>query len=299
MCSLALGTDTNGSIRVPSSFCGVWGLKPTYGGLSRAGAFLFVGSLDTIGPLGRTVRDLAASFDAMAGPDERDPVCWPGTLAPVLGDLDSGLSDVRIAKLGGYFARGGEPEVRAAFAAVTDALDVTELELPQPAIARAAAFIITATEGGDLHRERLATRAADFDPSSRDRFIAGALAPSAWYLKAQRFRAWWRQEMLRLFEDVDVLIAPATPMVAPRIDQEYFDFDGDKLLLRPNIGIYTQPITLIGLPVVAAPVHSPGRLPAAVQLIGKPHSEAVLLRVARELEARGVCSAPLGGDVAA
>jgi Asp-tRNA(Asn)/Glu-tRNA(Gln) amidotransferase A subunit family amidase len=261
---------------------------------------LFVGSLDTIGPIGRTVRDLAASFDAMVGPDERDPVCYADTPKPAVAALDSGSSDLRIAKLGGYFARGGEPEVGAALAAVTEALGVTrELELPEPAIARAAAFIITATEGGELHRDRLAVRASDFDPSSRDRFIAGALAPSAWYLKAQRVRAWWRQEMLRLFEDVDVLIAPATPMVAPRIDQEHFDFDGEKLLLRPNIGIYTQPITLIGLPVVAAPVHASGHLPAGVQLIGKPYSEAVLLRVARELEARGVCSAPLGGDIAA
>jgi len=294
LCAFSLGTDTNGSIRVPASFCGVWGLKPTYGRLSRAGSFLFAGSLDTIGVLGRSVRDLAVAFDAMAGPDERDPVCWPGTAESMARVLDSGVSQLRIAKLGGYFARGGEPEVGTALTAVSEVLDVTrEIELPQPAIARSAAYIITATEGGELHRERLATRAADFDPSSRDRFIAGALTPAAWYLQAQRFRAWWRQEVLRLFQDVDVLIAPATPMVAPLLDQEFFTFDGESLLLRPNIGIYTQPITLIGLPVVAAPVHSAGHLPAAVQLIGRPHSEAQLLRVARELEVRAVCRAPI------
>jgi Asp-tRNA(Asn)/Glu-tRNA(Gln) amidotransferase A subunit family amidase len=209
--------------------------------------------------------------------------------------IDSSLSGLRIAKLGGYFARGGEPEVRSALGAVVEALDVSRvIELPEPAIARAAAYIITGTEGGELHRERLAKRAADFDPSSRDRFIAGALMPAAWYLQAQRFRAWWHREMLRIFERVDVLVAPATPMVAPFLDQEHFTFDGEQLLLRPNIGIYTQPITLIGLPVVAVPVHSAGHLPAAVQLIGPPRSEAQLLRVAAALEARRVCAAPLG-----
>jgi Asp-tRNA(Asn)/Glu-tRNA(Gln) amidotransferase A subunit family amidase len=144
-----------------------------------------------------------------------------------------------------------------------------------------------------MHLKRLAKRAADFDPSARDRFIAGSLTPAAWYLQAQRFRAWWQREMLRVFEGVDVLVAPATPIVAPTLDQEYFDFAGERQLLRPNIGIYTQPITLIGLPVVAVPVHSAGRVPAAVQLIGRPYSEAQLLRVARALEARRICRAPV------
>ncbi len=291
---LSLGTDTNGSIRVPSSFCGVWGLKPTYGRLSRAGAFLFSASLDTMGVLGRDVIDLAQAFDVMAGPDSRDPVCAEDHPASVVEGVGSDVGGLRVATLGGYFARGRIAETEAAVAAVAAALGARGVvELPQPEIARAAAFAITACEGGDLHRGRLARRAEDFDPQMRDRFIAGALAPAAWYLQGQRFRARWRAQVAKIFEDVDVLIAPATPMTAPFLDQQTFDFDGAELPLRPNIGIFTQPVTLVGLPVVAAPFHAPGALPTAVQLIGRPGSEALLLRAAYRLQTSGVCTAPI------
>lgn len=290
----SLGSDTNGSVRVPASFCGVWGLKPAYGRLSRAGAFLFAGSLDTVGVLGRTVGDLADAFDAMAGPDGRDPVCTVDRLTPLTQDLWAGLQGLRIATLGGYFARGWTPEIEAAMDAVASALEIRRsLELPQAEIARAAAYAITGTEGGEFHRFRLAARAADFDPSARDRFIAGALSPAAWYLQAQRFRALWKQEIATIFDSVDVLIAPATPMTAPLLDQQTFTYDGAELPLRPNVGLFTQPITLVGLPVVAAPVHIPGNLPIAVQLIGRPGSEGALLRVAHVLETMGTCAAPV------
>lgn len=292
--ALSLGTDTNGSVRVPSSFCGIWGLKPAYGQLSRAGAFLFSGSLDTIGVFGRDVADLAAAFDAMAGPDLRDPVCRTETPAATLAGLEAPLTDLRLAALGGYFAEGWSDDVADVMAAVTSALDVTGVvDLPSPEIARVAAYAITASEGGEFHRHRLRTRAADFDPNARDRFIAGSLAPTAWYLQAQRFRAWWQQQVTEIFSGVDVLLAPATPLAAPLLDQTSFHHNGAEYPLRPNIGLWTQPITLVGLPVVAAPVHLPGRLPLAVQIIGKPGSEAQLLRVARTLEARGICSAPI------
>lgn len=292
--ALSLGTDTNGSIRVPSSFCGIWGLKPTYGQLSRAGAFLFAGSLDTIGVFGREVGDLAHAYDAIVGPDRRDPVCRQGAREPSFAMLATGTENVRIATLGGYFATGWTDEIATAMALVSEALSVAQtIELPTPEIARAAAYSITAAEGGEFHRARLKARAADFDPNARDRFIAGSLAPTAWYLQAQRFRAHWQRAMAELFQSVDVLIAPATPLAAPTLDQTSFVHNGVELPLRPNIGLFTQPITLIGLPVVAAPVHLPGRLPLAIQLIGKPDSEALLLRIARMLEDCGVCAAPI------
>ena len=294
LCTFSLGSDTNGSVRVPASFCGVWGLKPTYGRLSRAGVFPFADGLDTVGVLGRTVTDLAASHDAMAGPDSRDPVCWDGAAAHLTPVLGEGLAGLRIARLGGYFARGWTSDIQRAVEAVASALNVDrELELPSPDLARSAAYVITAAEGGELHRERLVARAADFDPSARDRFIAGALTPAAWYLHAQRYRAYWRAQVAKIFETVDVLIAPATPMTAPSLDQQTFMFDGVELPIRANIGLFTQPITLIGLPVVAAPVQNAEGLPLAVQLIGKPGGEAALMRVARVLEEAGVCAAPV------
>jgi AtzE family amidohydrolase len=289
----SLGTDTNGSVRVPSSFCGVWGLKPTYGRLSRAGAFLFVASLDTMGVLGRDVAGLAAAFDAVAGPDPRDPVCAQDVPQPVSPLLTGGVADAAIAVLGGYFARG-VPQVGAAVATVAQALGATRtIELPQPEIARAAAFAISAAEGGDHHRRRLAERAADFDPGTRDRFIAGALAPAAWGLQGQRFRAKWRAEIAEIFRTTDILLAPATPITAPALAQQTLIFDGVELPLRPSIGLFTQPLTLVGLPVVTAPVHLAGSMPTAVQLVGRPGSEGQLLRAAHILETAGVCGAPV------
>ena len=293
LCAISIGTDTNGSIRVPSSFCGIWGLKPTYSRLSRAGSFPFVDSLDTIGPLGRSVADLAATYDAIAGPDPRDPVCTPRPPEPVRHLIDDGIGGLRIGVLGGYFSEGGAPVAHDAVRHVARSLGVTrEVELPVPERARAAAYVISTTEGGSLHFDRLKTRAADFDPAARDRFLAGVLTPADWYLHAQRFRQWWRGQVAHVFRDVDVLLAPATPIPAPLLDQQTLTFKGRELPLRPNIGVFTQPITLVGLPVVAAPVHLPGELPVAVQLVGAPFTETILLRVARELERRGVCTAP-------
>jgi AtzE family amidohydrolase len=290
----ALGTDTNGSIRVPSSFCGIWGLKPTYGRLSRAGSFPFVDSLDHIGPFARSVGDLALTYDAMQGPDTLDAACAQRAGDPASPHVSTGVAGLRVAVLGGYFEQGGDPSVHAAVATVATALGVTRrVELPVPHIARSAAYLITAAESGQFHLDRLRTRAADFDPPIRDRLLAGALTPSAWYLQAQKFRAWWRDQVRTIFRDVDVLLAPATPLPAPVLGQDTFEFNGKTVPLRASIGLFTQPITFIGLPVIAAPVHSVGPLPVGVQLIGAPWNEIALLRVARVLEQAGVCTAPV------
>lgn len=291
--TLALGTDTNGSMRVPASFCGIWSLKPGFGRLSRAGSFPFVASLDTIGVFASSVQDLALSFDAMSGADPRDPLCCNSTHGNLAAQLDTGSTDtLRIARLEGYFAGKGEHLIQEAVHGLCRALDVTTgIDLPMTAIARSAAFLITAAEGGALHRERLARRAADFDPATRARFLAGALTPSAWYLQAQRFRAWWRSELARIFDQVDVLVAPATPMVAPRLSDRTFKFDGQELALGPNIGLFTQPLTLIGLPVLTVPVQLNGSLPTAIQLIGRPQGELQLLQLASRLEREQICVA--------
>jgi AtzE family amidohydrolase len=292
--SFALGTDTNGSIRVPSSFCGIWGLKPTYGRLSRAGTFPFVDGLDHIGPFARSVDGLASAYDAMQAHDPLDAACAARAVEPTLPGLDAGIGDLRIGVLGGYFAQGGEPVVHAAVAKVAAALGSTPtVELPVPHLARAAAYLITASEGGQFHLDRLRTRAADFDPPIRDRLLAGVLTPSAWYLHAQKFRTWWRDQVREIFRDVDVLLAPATPLAAPVLGQETFIFNGQAVPLRASIGLFTQPISFIGLPVVAAPVHGIGPLPVGVQLIAAPWNEASLLRVARVLEQTGVCTSPV------
>jgi AtzE family amidohydrolase len=289
---LALGSDTNGSIRVPASFCGIFGLKPTYGRLSRARTFPFVASLDHLGPLARTTKDLALAYDAMQGHDAGDPVCADRPAEPALAALDRGIEGLRIAVAGGYFRKGASPEACEAMARVAKALGVSrEIEIPEAERARSAAYVITATEGAAVHLDRLRTRAKDFDPAVRDRLIAGAMVPATLVNQAQKFRRWYRERMLELFKDVDVLLAPATPCTAPSIGQQTFVLDGVEMALRPNIGIYTQPISFIGLPVVAAPVPLTP-LPIAVQIIAAPWREDVALRAAQALEQAGVASAP-------
>jgi aspartyl-tRNA(Asn)/glutamyl-tRNA(Gln) amidotransferase subunit A len=289
---IALGSDTNGSIRVPSSLCGVFGLKPTYGRLSRARSFPFVVSFDHLGPFARCTRDLAISYDAMQGYDPDDAGCADRPVEPSLPLLSRGLDGLRIAVAGGYFRNQAYPEALQAVDKVAKALNAQrEVELPEVHRARAAAYVITTSEGAALHLDRLRSRANDFDPAVRDRLIAGAMIPASLVVKAQKFRRWYREQVLALFKDVDAIIAPATPCTALAIGQQTFMLDGVTLPVRPNLGIYTQPISFIGLPVVAVPV-ALKPLPIAVQIIAAPWKEDIALRIAQSLEELGVVEAP-------
>ncbi|MSQ29913.1 MAG: AtzE family amidohydrolase [Dehalococcoidia bacterium] len=293
MVPLALGSDTNGSIRVPAAFCGLFGLKPTYGRLSRAGTYPFTASLDHVGPLARSTADLAAAYDAMQGFDADDAVCVDRAVEPTLATLDDGIDGLRIAIAGGYFAEGGAPEAFAAVAHVADALGVTRVvELPESRRARAAAFVITSVEGANLHLDRLRARPDDFDPETRPRFLAGALVPGAWYMQAQRFRRWYQEQVRAVFREVDVIIAPSAPVSAPLIEQQAASLGGVEIPLRANLGIFTQPISFIGLPVVAVPVWL-GTMPMGVQIIAAPWAEQTALRVAAHLERLGAVRAPV------
>jgi 1-carboxybiuret hydrolase len=288
---LALGSDTNGSIRVPASLCGLFGLKATYGRLSRARTFPFVASLDHVGPLARSARDLALAYDAMKGFDPEDPVCADRVAEPIEPLLDRGTEGLRIAVAGGYF-KCKTAEACYAIDRVAAALGANrDIELPQVDRARSAAFVITATEGSSLHLDRLRKRAGDYDPAVRDRLIAGALAPASLVIKAQKFRRWYQTEVLKLFTEVDAILAPATPCTAPLIGQQMFTLGDAEMPVRANLGLYTQPISFIGLPVVAVPLPLEP-LPTAVQIIAAPWREDVALRLAHTLEMKGVVAAP-------
>jgi len=284
---LSLGSDTNGSIRVPASFCGVFGLKPTYGRLPRSRSFPFCGSLDHLGPFARNVADLALAYDVLQGADPDDPACAQRPCEPTLPQIAEGVGDLRIGVLGGYFATDDMPEAQAAVAAAAAALGAARVvEVEGAGIARAAAFLITNAESSAFHLDRLRTRADDFDPETRDRFLAGAMAPAAWYVQAQRARHWFQERMAIAFNDFDLLIAPATPCAAPEIGAKRLHLRGEDLPLRPSIGIFTQPISCIGLPVAAVPIEG-GVLPIGVQLIAPPWREDLCLRAAAELERTG------------
>jgi AtzE family amidohydrolase len=291
---LTLGSDTNGSIRVPASFCGIFGLKPTYSRISRAGAFLFAASFDHIGPFARSVRDLAVAFDVLHGFDPNDPISSPRPTSPVMPQLDQGLDELKLAIADDHFDRGMEPVVRSGLEKVTQALGVTQtVTIPEAKRARAAAYIITASEGSNLHLANLKKRAQDFDPATRDRFLAGAMIPATWYAQAQRFRQWYRDQVLEIFKGVDVILAPTTPCPATKVGQTMMTIDGEEVKARPNIGLFTQPLSFIGLPIVSVPIQQPGELPVGVQVIGAPYQEAKVLRVARALEDQGIVSAAI------
>jgi AtzE family amidohydrolase len=294
MVPLTLGSDTNGSVRVPAAFCGVFGLKPTYGRVSRAGVFPFASSFDHVGHFARSVRDLALSFDLLQGPDPRDPVMTRRAAIACAPELGKGADGLRIAVADGYFGKLGLPEVFEPVHKAARALGVTRtVTIPDAEKARAAAYVITACEGASLHLDNLRRRPQDFDPKIVERLLSGALMPAAWYLQAQRFRTVFREKIRDVFQTVDVILAPVTPCPAVKIGQPTIVVDGVEIPSRPNIGIFTQPLSFTGLAIVSVPVFEAGQLPLGVQLTGAAYNEAAVLRVAAQLEAMGVARAPV------
>jgi AtzE family amidohydrolase len=290
---LTLGSDTNGSIRVPAALCGVFGLKPTYGRLSRSGMRLFAASLDVGGPFARSAADLALAYDSLQGADPEDPVCARRGLEPTAPELPKGLDGLRIAVADGYFQSQGAPEAIAAVERLASTLGVARrVELPAAGVARAAAMIVTSVEGAELHLPDLIAKAGEFDSMTRARFLAGALTPGVWYSHAQRFRRWYCRELAALFAGVDIILTPATPYPAFPIGQGFVELGGQKLPAAGHLGVYTQPISFAGLPVVAAPVAGSGALPLGAQIVAAPWREDLALRVAAAGQALGVLAAP-------
>jgi amidase/aspartyl-tRNA(Asn)/glutamyl-tRNA(Gln) amidotransferase subunit A len=288
--SLTLGSDTNGSIRVPASLCGVWGLKPTFGRLSRRGSYPFVHSIDHLGPFADSLPGLALAYDALQGVDANDPVCHAKRVEPVSTAFAQGLQGLRIGVLDGYFQENATILARQAVQDAAHALGVaTNVAWPDAGLARAAAFIVTASEGGQLHLDHLRAQAQDMEPLSVDRFMAGALQPAAWYVQAQRFRRQYRDKVNALFQDWDVLLAPATPVSATPIGTEWLELNGQRLPSRAAMGLLTQPISFAGCPVLVAPMwpQGTGGMPLGVQVISAPWREEAAFRVAHILSRSG------------
>lgn len=285
----SLGTDTNGSIRVPASLCGIFGLKPTFGRLSRSGSHPFVASLDHIGPFARSVEDLSLVYDTLQGADASDAFQAAQPISPASAGLSKGAEGVRSAVLGGFFSTWCSDDARAAVAVAAKALQaLDEVTLPNAEIARSAAFIMTAAEGGNHYLPMLRTQPEQFEPNSRERLLAGAMLPSAWYVQAQRFRRHFQQQVLPLFEQFDVLIAPATPCTATTIGQETIHINGQDLPTRASMGMLTQPISFLGLPVCTVPLQTASGLPIGLQLIAAPFKEHLALRAAWALQQQGL-----------
>lgn len=277
---LAIGGDALGSIRLPASLCGVYGLRPTRGTISRDGV-IGGGGISTLGAMARTAADTRACHDVMrdTSVDERPA-----------GDAETG--GLRLGVAAGYFRERLDQDAAEALERAAQALSITRVvEFPQARLARAAAMLINTSETPVGRLDALRTRLDDFDPATRDRFLAHALMPVQWYLHAQQFREWHIGEVRRMFEAVDVLLLPATPCVAPPLGTPTIRLDGADLPTGPTLGWFTQPLAGTDCPALTVPIARDGRLPIGVQLFAPPRREDWLFRVALRLEAAGVAAA--------
>ena len=304
----ALGSDTGGSIRQPASFCGVVGMKPTYGRVSRYGLVAFASSLDQIGPLTRDVTDCAHLLNVIAGYDEKDST---STKAEVPDFTKSLVQDVKGLKIGmpkEYFAQGLDPEVeksvRAAIAQLESlGAEVVEISLPHTAYAISAYYLIAPAEAssnlarydGVSYGERVdgidivdmmtKTRSEKFGEEVKRRIMIGSYALSAgyydaYYLKALKVRTLVKQDFDQAFEKVDVIMSPAAPTPAYKIGE--MDSDPLKMYMQD---VYTVPLNLAGLPGISVPCgFSSAGLPIGLQIIGKALAEDTLIRAAYTYE---------------
>jgi len=274
---LGLGSDTNGSIRAPAAFCGIWGLRPGAGALSAEGCFPYAESLDAVGPMASDARLLARAYAVLRGrpPDEAGLLSIAGLRA---GILRAGFGDFATAAANAAVARVAEGFASA-----------RHIDLPDAEQARAAATLISTYEAGRNHARRgFARRHAGYTAVVRQRMLAGIAVPREWYEAARAWQRAWRERLAALFQEVDVLLACATPYAATPLGAESVILEGRRYAPRADAGHMTRPVSLAGLPVVAAPCAGPG-LPLGVQLIGPPDGEALCLRAARALQAQGLC----------
>ncbi len=302
--SYALGTDTGGSIRQPASFCGVTGLKPTYGRVSRYGLVAYASSLDQVGPIARDANDCAIILQAIAGQDRFDATSLPNPVPNYSAALTGDVKDLRLGVPREYFAQGMDDGVRSA---VTDAIDqlrglgaeVREVSLPATEYALACYYIIAPSEcsanlarydgvkygyshqgDGDMWEAMERTRQHGFGPEVKRRIMLGAFALSsgyydAYYHKAQQVRTLIREDFDRVFREVDALAAPVSPLVAFPIGERT-----DDPVRMYLVDVYTLPVNIAGLPAMSVPCGFSEGLPVGLQLIGPHLEEGRLLNIA-------------------
>jgi len=288
----ALGTDTGGSIRIPAAFCGIVGLKPSYGRVSRAGVIPLAWSLDHVGPMTRTVTDAALMLQVLAGRDVADPSTATLPVPDYQAALQADLRGVRLGIPRDFFFAHLEPEIRDAVQATVQRLEgqgaaMEEVHLPHISLAGAASFAIMRAEATAYHEPYLRTRPADYGADVRGRLMTGQFLPATQYLKGQRARQVLRAEVDATLARVHALLAPAAPLPAPPLDMREVTVQGVTQDVRLWITRYTAPINVTGHPVLAVPCGlTAGGLPIGLQIIGRHFDEGTILRIGRAVEAQ-------------
>jgi aspartyl-tRNA(Asn)/glutamyl-tRNA(Gln) amidotransferase subunit A len=300
-CAAALGTDTGGSIRIPAALCGIVGLKPTFGRISRHGVVPLAWSFDTIGPMTRTVADAALLLEVLAGADAHDPVTGRA------GQFDHRSvkppESFRVGRLtGSFFDAATDPEVGAALERAAAVLAqrggrIGEVRLEAIEAAQAAQTTILFAEAAAYHQRAYPGRLAEYGPDLRELLADGATIPATAYVEAQRVQAVVIAQVRTLFDQADVLLCPTVPVPAPRIDEvDPARTDGWRQARAP-LSRFTRLFNLTGLPAISVPVgRTRAGLPIGAQLAAAPGQEARLLSIAAALEAAvGWEPAPLAG----
>lgn len=286
MASAALGSDTGGSIRIPAALCGVVGLKPTYGRVSRYGAIPCAWSLDHVGPLCRTAEDAAIVMSAIAGADPRDPASSREPVPDYRADLSRGISGLKIGVLREYLSGPTDPEVSTAFQTALGVLrqlgaGIEEVSVPEVRFAVAASTTIMSAEASSYHEEYLRTRPEDYGEDIRDRLEMGLLMAATDYVKAQRVRRMMIDRFLGLFRQYDALVCPTEPATAPRFDQGTVQFGETAEPRGTTLVRHTRLFNLTGLPAASVPCgFASNGLPVALQIAAAPFAEGTVLRIA-------------------
>ena len=282
----ALGSDTGGSIRIPASLCGITGLKPTYGRVSRAGVLPLAWSLDHVGPMTRSAQDAALVLRALAGYDAADPTTSVLPVADYTAALTGSVKGLRVGLLRAFFLEAAAPEVRQAVEAAARALEglgaqVDEVQLEHVASVAAASMAIVSAEALAYHAEWVRTRPGDYQPDVLDRLRTGAFVSGVHYVRGQQARALFRAAVDEALAKRDVLLAPATPIVATRVGETEAVLGDGKTDVRSSLIRLTRPFNFSGHPACALPCgFTDGGLPIGVQIVGRPFDEATVLRAA-------------------
>ena len=288
----ALGTDTGGSIRLPAAACGVVGLKPTYGRVSRAGVMPLSWSYDHVGPLARTVRDVALMLATIAGVDPLDATSSRQPVPDYVAALDGSVAGLRIGVAGGFYADGLDATVTAALAEAVTALGglgarVEPLAVPDPGpIVSGSSNVMVRAESAAIHSRLLKERPGELQPAVRDRMAPGLTVTAYDYLQGQRLRAQLTREFIdAVFSRVDVLATPTIPEPAPALAHVKAGATADVIARMGRFSRLTRPFNALGLPALSLPCGAaPDGRPLALQLVGRPFDEATLLRLGHAYE---------------
>ncbi|HUF92080.1 MAG TPA: amidase [Candidatus Limnocylindria bacterium] len=290
----ALGSDTGGSIRLPAACCGIVGLKPTYGRVSRAGAMALSWSVDHLGPMTRTVRDAALMLGVIAGHDPRDATSSRRPVGDFLTALDRPLAGVRVGIPDNYYFDGVAADVETAARVAAGTLEsagarVHTLRIPDPAIMADVSNILARCESAVVHARVARERPHELQPAVRGRLEVGFHVSAFDYLQAARLRARLAREFVtEVFAEVDVLLAPAIPAPAPRLDDAKAGTVDAVMTRMARFSRLTRPFNGLGLPALSLPCGwSAAGLPLAVQVIGRPFDEARVLAVSAAIEREG------------